>query len=67
MLQMRFKVLRKCCANVLVFPSRSDGDSSALQESALVETQIDAGSADRVPLVREQLQNATSSGLLQAS
>ncbi|EIE22301.1 hypothetical protein COCSUDRAFT_47820 [Coccomyxa subellipsoidea C-169] len=38
-----------------------------LQESALVDTQIDAGSADRVPLVREQLQNATSSGQLQGA
>ncbi len=32
-----------------------------------MDTQIDAGSADRVPIVREQLQNATSSGQLQAS
>lgn len=37
-----------------------------LQESALVETQIDAGSADRVPVVRNQLQNATTNGQLQA-
>ncbi len=39
--------------------------TSVPQESVLVETQMNAGSADRVPVVRAQLQNATTGGQLQ--
>jgi hypothetical protein len=35
-----------------------------MQESVMVETQIDAGYADRVPLVQSQLQSAISGGQL---
>ena len=35
-----------------------------LQASAMVETQMDTGSADRVPDLLGQLQNATASGQL---
>ncbi|CAL8468734.1 g8274 [Coccomyxa elongata] len=39
----------------------------SMGESVLVETQMNAGSADRVPVVRAQLQNATTSGQLQST
>ena len=38
-----------------------------LQASAVVQTQLDAGSADRVPSVLAELRNITAGGQLKAS